>query len=171
MRTDRRTTVSAAALLACWAMFVPASWETATLHNVPIGSGRFDLRFVKDHAKLLIDATSAEPQSLCLASATSQECSATTALTHHLELDLPPFEIELPHGLPAPGARTAFSKILSQSDTGFDIEGQAGSATELNVRFVRPPARISGATLNGAKLLVHFPAGQGYRRVVVRFAW
>jgi hypothetical protein len=29
MRTDRRTTVSAA-LLACWATFVPASWETAT---------------------------------------------------------------------------------------------------------------------------------------------
>jgi hypothetical protein len=30
MRTDRRTTVSAAALLACWATFAQASWATAT---------------------------------------------------------------------------------------------------------------------------------------------
>jgi hypothetical protein len=156
---------------------LPASWETAALHNVPVGSARFDLHFLKDHGKLLVNATSAEdatsiePQPLCLASTAAQDCTATTALTHHLELDLPPFEVELPHTLPTPGARTAFAKVLSQSDAGFDIEGQAGSVTELNVRFVRPPARIAGAALKGSKLLVQFPAGEGYKRVTVRFAW
>src|SRR6202040_483122 len=102
---------------------LPAAWETAALHNVAVGGARFDMRFRKDHGKLLIDASSREPQPLCLT--TSREssgtpCAATTARTHHLELSLPAFEVDLPHALPAPGSRTAFAKILAQSENGFE---------------------------------------------------
>jgi glycogen debranching enzyme len=153
---------------------LPAAWETAALSNVAVGGARFDMRFRKDHGKLLIDASSSEPQGLCLT--TSREtsgtpCAATTARTHHLELSLPAFEVELPHTLPAPGSRTEFAKILTQSENGFEIEGLAGSVAELEVRFVRTPAQVAGAAWDGGKLLVRFPPGDGYQRTAVRFTW
>jgi hypothetical protein len=149
---------------------LPASWESATLRNVAVGDARFDLRIRKERGKLLIDATSTGAQPLCLTGG-RPDCAATTALTHHLELELPPFEVELPHALPSPGARTGFAKILSQSDAGFDIAGQGGTMVELEIRFVRAPARTTGATVNGGKLLVRFPEGEGYQRALVRFGW
>ena len=153
---------------------LPAAWENTALSNVAVGGARFDMRFRKDHGKLLIDASSSEPQPLCLTTSretSGTQCAATTARTHHLELSLPAFEVELPHGLPAPGSPTAFAKILAQSENGFEIEGLAGSVAELEVRFVRTPAQVAGATLEGGKLLVRFPPGDGYQRKAVRFTW
>jgi hypothetical protein len=130
----------------------------------------FDVMVRKEGGKLIISAESKLPQPLCLAGGAAG-CTVTTAATHRLELDLPPFEVEAPHRLPMPGAQTAFAKILAQTDAGFEMEGLAGSTTEVDVRFVRPPAQISGATLNGGKLTVRFPEGDGYQRTVVRFKW
>lgn len=148
---------------------LPAAWESAALNNVTIGGVSFDVRFRKDHGKLLIDASSSEPQALCLTA--GPDCAATTARTHHLELNLPAFEVNLPHALPPPGSPTVFAKILAQSDNAFEIEGLAGSVAELDVRFVRAPAQVMGATLDRGKLLVRFPAGEGYKRTTVRFTW
>jgi hypothetical protein len=148
---------------------LPAAWESAALSNVTIGGVSFDMRFRKDRGKLLIDASSSEPQPLCLTAGV--DCSATTARTHHLELNLPAFEVDLPHALPPPGSPTVFAKILAQSDNTFQIEGLAGSVAELDVRFVRVPAQVAGATLDRGKLLVRFPAGEGYKRTTVRFTW
>ena len=61
------------------------------------------------------------------------------------------------------------TKIVSQSDAGFDIEGPGGSEAEVDVRFVQEPRVVSGADLDHGKLRVRFPAGEGYRRVSVRF--
>jgi hypothetical protein len=134
---------------------LPPDWETASLKNVVVGQSSFDIQFRKDHGKLLIDATSPEPQALCLT--TSGDCTATSSRTHHLEINLPRFEVDIPHQLPAPGASTSFAKILSQSETGFEIEGLAGSTVEVN---------ISGSA---KKQLVRFPEGTGYLRIVVPF--
>jgi hypothetical protein len=153
---------------------LPAAWETAALSNVNVGEARFDIRFRKDHGKLLIDASSGDLQSLCLTTAretSATPCAATTARTHHVELSLPAFEVELPHALPAPGSGTGFAKILAQSENGFEIEGLGGSVAALEVRFVRPPAQVAGAALEGGKLLVRFPEGDGYQRTSVRFTW
>jgi hypothetical protein len=148
---------------------LPAAWETATLRNVAVGGTVFDLRFRKHHGKLLIDASSAEPQLLCLAAGV--DCEATTARMHHLELNLPAFEIDLPQVLPPVGSPTVFAKIVAQSENGLEIEGVAGSVAELNVRFARPPSQISGAILDHEKLTVRFPAGEGYQRIAVRFTY
>jgi hypothetical protein len=148
---------------------LPAGWETAALQNVSVGAAGFDLRFRKVNGKLLIDASSAEPQPLCLTA--GEDCAATTALTHHLELNLPAFEVNLPHALPPLGSPTVQAKILAQSENGFEIEGLAGSVVELDIRFVRPPLQVSGATLDRGKLTVRFPAGDGYQRSAVRFTY
>ena len=148
---------------------LPAAWETAALHNVSVGAASFDLRFRKVNGKLLIDASSAEPRPLCLTA--GEDCAAITALTHHLELNLPAFEVNLPHALPPPGSPTVQAKILAQSDNGFEIEGLAGSVVELDIRFVRSPVQVLGATLDRGKLTVRFPAGDGYQRSAVRFTY
>jgi hypothetical protein len=148
---------------------LPATWDSAALRNVAMGASRFDLTFRKEGGKLLIDASSEAPQLLCLTS--DPECVATTGLTHNLEIALPAFEVELPHGLPSPGSSTAFARIVSQSEAGFEIEGLGGSLAEVDVRFGRAPRQIAGATLNGAKLSVRLPPGDGYRRATVSFTF
>jgi hypothetical protein len=150
---------------------LPAAWETATLRNVPIGgTQRADLHFHKQGGKLLIEATTSTAQPLCLTNGTG-ECPTTTAAVHRLELNLPPFEVNLPPTLPTPGARTASPKIVLQSDFGFEIEGNGGSSVALDVRFAHAPTRIDGATLANGKLTVHFPPGSGYQPAAVRFHW
>jgi len=128
---------------------LPASWESATLHNMPM-AGRFsDVHFKKDGAKLIVESSGAP----------------------RVELPLPPFEVNVPAALPAPGAPTSFPKILTQSENSFDIEGIGGTTAELDVRFIKAPIQINGATLAGRKLMVHFPPGEGYRRTSVKFTW
>ena len=148
---------------------LPAAWETAALQNVPVGAAMFDLQFRKHGDKLLMEASSIDPQPLCLTA--GADCVPTTARTHQLELNLPAFEVDPPHALPPVGSPTVFAKILSKSENGFEIEGLAGSAVALNVRFVRPPVQISGASLEDGVLIVRFPAGEGYRRASVRFTY
>src|ERR1700676_2495345 len=148
---------------------LPAAWETAALRNVSVGAASFDIQFRKHKAQLLIDAASPEPQPLCLTAA--GDCTPTMARSHHLELDLPAFEVDLPHVLPPQGSPTVFAKILAQSENGLEIEGLAGSPVERDIRFIRPPLQIAGATLEHGKLLVQFPAGEGYQRKTVRFTY
>jgi hypothetical protein len=148
---------------------LPAAWETAALSNVAVAAASFDIQFRKSKDKLLIDASSADPQPLCLTA--GADCTPATSRTHHLELNLPAFEIDLPHALPPPGSPTSFAKILSKSETGFEIEGLAGSSVELDIRFVRPPIQVMGAALERGKLIVRFPVGEGYQRMAVRFAY
>jgi hypothetical protein len=148
---------------------LPAAWETATLKSVALGDQLVDLSFGKNEGKLTVEATSKVPQLLCLTATT--DCTPTTGLTHRLELNLPNFEVEVPHKLPEPGAPTAFPKILSQSARGFEIEGLGGTAAHLEVRFSRQPRQIQGASLDDRMLTVQFPPGEGYQRASVQFTW
>ncbi len=138
---------------------LPASWESATLHHV---MGVWDLTFQKKGRRLEIDAASESHEPICLT--TGPDCAAPT---RHIEMELPPFEVDAPHELPAPGAETSQAKILSQSANGFEIEGLGGSTAALDVRFGRAPGRITGASLKDGKLIVHFPPGNGYVRMKV----
>ena len=148
---------------------LPASWEYANLNNVTVGAASFDIQFRKEGGKLLVTVRSAAPQPLCVTA--GENCTATTASAHHLELDLPAFEVDPPQRLPPAGSATALPKILSKSDDGFEIEGLAGSSVALFVRFVRPPVQVSGASFDHALLLVGFPPGEGYQRTTVRFTF
>jgi hypothetical protein len=124
------------------------------------GSATFDLQFRKQGDRLLIQASSLDPQPLCL-----------TAGVDCVELSLPPFQVDTLQALPPAGSPTVQAKILSASENGFEIEGLAGSTVALNARFVRTPVQVSRASFEKAILTVRFPAGEGYQRTTVRFTY
>ncbi|MDQ6664047.1 MAG: glycogen debranching protein, partial [Acidobacteriota bacterium] len=110
---------------------IPASWDSANLRNVRVGEDRFDLKLRRSSGKLIIEATSPEPQNLCL----NTETACTSARSHRAELRLPAIEIELPHSLPSPGGPTRQSKVLSQVEregsATFELEGQGSETVEV----------------------------------------
>ncbi|MES1262450.1 MAG: glycogen debranching protein, partial [Acidobacteriota bacterium] len=148
---------------------LPAAWQSAALHHVAVGGTDFDLTFRKENGTLAVEASSPEPQLLCLTG--DAACGATSARTHRLELKLPAFAVNLPYVPPPAGSPSVSAKILAQSENGFEIEGLASSVARVDVRFTRAPAEITGAALDRGQLIVRFPAGTSWQRTTVHFIW
>jgi glycogen debranching enzyme len=157
---------------------LPAEWDSAHLHNVPLGDSRIDLDFARQGGQLVIKARSAAPEALCLVSQAAQRdqaCSGPAAITHQLTLPLPAVEVGVPHDLPLPGARTAQLKVVGEQREAnryqLELEAPGGSECGLPVRLNRPGVQVSGAELAGSNLQVRFPAGDGYQHASVTFTW
>ena len=156
---------------------LPAAWDTAHLHNVPLGDARIDLDFARQGGQLVIRARSASPE-VCLVPQTAprdHNCDATGAGAHELTLPLPAVEVGVPGALPLPGSRTVQLKAVGeQRDANryaLELEAPGGSEVGLPVRFNRTGVRVTGAEVAGSSLRVRFPAGDGYQRVSVVFTW
>ncbi|MES1260127.1 MAG: glycogen debranching protein, partial [Acidobacteriota bacterium] len=91
---------------------LPAAWQSAALHHVAVGGTDFDLTFRKENGTLAVEASSPEPQLLCLTGGAA--CVATSARTHRLELKLPAFAVNLPYVPPPAGSPSVSAKILAQ---------------------------------------------------------
>jgi hypothetical protein len=157
---------------------LPAAWPGARLHNVPLGDLRLDVEFIRNGGRLTVRARSASPQVFCVmpqAAPRDSTCTEQPATMHETALPLPAVEIDIPHDLPAPGARTAQIKAVGERESAnrYEIEFEApgGSEIELPVRLNRANVRASGAELNGSRLRLRFPAGEGYRRLAVSLTW
>jgi hypothetical protein len=156
---------------------LPAGWDRAQLHNVPLGNSRIDLEFTRQKDRLLVHARSAGPEGFCLISQTAprdQPCR-TSAVSQELALPLPAVELGIPAQLPLPGARTAQLKVVGERRAAnrfeVDFEAPASSEYDLPVRINQPNMQSKGAELAGSKVRLRFPAGQGYQRVSVIFSW
>ena len=153
---------------------LPASWNSAKLHHVPLGNSRIDLDFKREGDRLVIQARSDPPLVLCLVPQTAAREDCHTP-RHELRLELPPVEIDIPHGLPQPGSRTQQLKVLAEERSAnrltITMEAPGGSAYDLPLRINRPGLHVSGAEIAGDKLRVRFPAGSGYQREVVTLTW
>lgn len=157
---------------------LPATWDTARLRHVPLGNDPVGLEFTRESGQLVVRARSANPVVLCLAGPESPRdrgCSTPAATEHELALPLPAVELEMPHGLPLPGATTAQLKAVSERHgTGryeVDFAAPADSQVGLAVRFNRAGIGIDGGELSGNRLRIHFPQGSGYTQRTVRFTW
>ncbi|MBZ5624268.1 MAG: glycogen debranching protein, partial [Acidobacteriia bacterium] len=157
---------------------LPVTWDTAHLHNVPLGDSRVDLDFARQGGRLIIRARSASPEVFCLVSQTArrdQGCSGPPASTHELALPLPAVETGIPREMPPPGSRTVQLKVVGEQREAnryeLTLEAPGGSEYDLPVRLNRPGVRVSGAELAGSNLRVRFPAGDGYQPVSVAFTW
>jgi Mannosylglycerate hydrolase MGH1-like glycoside hydrolase domain len=130
---------------------LPADWDHATLHNVPLGSERVgvDYRRTGDHLNVQVTG---EP-------------------ARSIELD--PVEIAVPTELPGPGSETRQLKVLDQTfsphEATFTFAGWGGTAYDLKVRLNRPRPAAQGGKLSAAKLHVQIPAGAGYQIQTVKF--
>jgi len=102
-------------------------------------------------------------------------CAATASTAHELSIDLPPVELDIPHGLPPAGSGTTGLKVTAESFAPdrvvFEFEATAGSTAELPLRTHRNGVRVSGGEVVGERLVVRFPAGSGRQNVTVSFTW
>jgi len=157
---------------------LPATWDYARLHNVPLGASRMDLDFTRRDGSLIVTARSTSPGEFCLELQTAPRdrgCSASPGGAHELTLPLPPVEVAIPHQAPIAGSPTvqlkAVSERLEASRYELILEARGGSEYDLPVRLNHAAVGVTGAELSGSKVHVRFPAGDGYRRVEVAFTW
>jgi len=156
------------------APYLPATWDSAKLHHVPLGDSRVDLDFKREGDHLLIQARSEKPMLLCLVPQAAAREDCLTARPE-LRLELPPVEIGIPHGLPEPGSRTDQLKVLDEqfapNRLTLTLEAPGGSVHDLPLRINRPGLKLSGAELAGDKLRVRFRQGTGYQQEVIMLTW
>jgi glycogen debranching enzyme len=157
---------------------LPAEWDHAALHNVPLGNQRLDLEFTRQRDHLLVRGRSSKPEIFCLVSQSApagQPCHAPASTTQELMLPLSPVEVGIPNQLPLPGARTSQLKVVGERHTpnefDLDFEALGGSEYDLPVRITKPNVQVKGAELTGSALRLHFPAGAGYQPLAVSFSW
>jgi len=157
---------------------LPAEWNEARLHNVPLGGLRLDLEMTREPSGLRMRERSPDAQTVCLVAQSAprdQDCTAAPAREHEILLPLPGVEVGLPHRLPLPGSRTTQLKVIgerrSEGRYELDLEAPPDALYELPVRLNRPGVRVEGAELRGTRLRVQFPGGSGYQRRTVAFRW
>jgi glycogen debranching enzyme len=144
---------------------LPAQWDHATLRNLHLGGQVFDLSFRRSGTELVVSATA--QVSLCVDS----NCSKG-----EVRIQLPAVEIDVPHGLPSPGSRTAQLKVIAQELTAnrftLEFEAPANTVQEVDVRFNRTGVKVTGGDLNGSRLRIQFPLDAGrYGTRTVTFTW
>ncbi len=150
---------------------LPAGWDRARLHNVPLGAARIDLEFIREGEHLRIRGRSSSP--VCLM---PREAPPGTPCRDELVLPLPAVEIGIPAELPLPGSSTDQLKVVGESRVAanhleVDFEAPGDSEFQLPVRLNRPKVQVAGAEISAGKLRLRFPPGTGYERRSVTFTW
>lgn len=161
---------------------LPADWDSAEVRRLHVGSSVCSVRFARRGQKLLATLTMLSGPPVHLA--TSAPGARVVAGGASIELPLSPVEVAIPRALPPPGARTAQVKVLGEAWTPhsltLDLEGEAGTFTTMELRRngLTGAIQAEGAELGQAEsahglqsVKVEFPAGSGYQRKTVRFAW
>jgi hypothetical protein len=180
---------------------LPATWQGATLHHVPVTGGTGEISFHREGATLVVTLSNA-PGGVGLRSKSS---TSQTGGVPELRLPLAGVEVGIPAELPLPGASTSQMKVIgerhSDHSVELDLEAQGGSAVDLPLRLngiqnkqvtieggeLRPtvwaaiaPRALQwwaegGSMVSGTNsirsLHVLFPAGSGYQRQAVRITW
>jgi hypothetical protein len=180
---------------------LPATWQGATLHHVPVAGGSGDISFHRQGATLVVQLSNA-PAGVALR---AKSATGQTGVTAELRLPLDAVEVGIPAELPLPGAATSQIKVLAERHANgsleLDLEAQGGSVYELPVRLngiadkqvsvhggeLKPgvwaaiaPRTLKwwaegGSMVSGTDMMkllsVKFPDGSGYQRQTVRLKW
>jgi glycogen debranching enzyme len=156
---------------------LPADWQNATVHNVPFGNQRLDLKFTRTASELVVEALHA-PTGMVLASQTP----GARVQTNTLLMPLPPVEVAMKSELPEFGAETRQLKVLDQKMSArsctLTLSGIGGATYELLLRenVANLNVQADGAILGAPKsrvrpVSVEFPAASGYETKTVTFSW
>lgn len=148
---------------------LPASWDHASLHNVPLGKARVELTMSREGGKLIVRGRAAAGEAVCLATHGNGACSPELALA------LPAVEVELGHALPDPGSATTQLKAIGEQwgahELVLTLAAAGGTSHDLFLRRNAGAVRVSGAELLPNHIRVRFRQGSGYQTQVVRFTW
>jgi hypothetical protein len=164
---------------------LPASWDHASLHNVPYGDARLDVTLRREGQNLTAEVTSPQPLKLCLQrSFSNTPCSSTESTVHRLQIPLPAVEVGLDPSTPQPGDRTQQVKFIHQSYSGHSLqlklEVMAGTTGHIYVRTnllshnSKSDLKIEGGERDPKdpqQILVHGGTGTGYSEKTVSIRW
>jgi hypothetical protein len=152
---------------------LPASWNSAELQNVPLGTAAIELKMERRAGKLAVLAVSKTPVLFCLE--TDAPCVPKVGITQQTEVSLPAVELEFKNELPPLGSATRQCKVVSQEAQGgsltFAVECLGGEVASAFVRFNRSGIHVSGATVTADHLTLRFPASKDYVHQTIRFSW
>ncbi len=156
---------------------LPAQWDGARLHHVPMGAGTLDLQVTREGTTLVVRATGPAAQQVVLAS----RAPGAKLAGGLLRIPLPAVEVGFEHALPQPGATTQQIKVINQQPSAnsltVTLAAQAGSHQTMMLRVNDPHARLK---LDGAPqesnhalqtLQIDFGPGQGYVEKTIKLTW
>jgi hypothetical protein len=180
---------------------LPATWQGATLHHVPMWGGTGDISFHREGAVLVERLSDSPPE----AQLRPKLSSGQNQRQLEMRLPLPAVEVGIPAELPLPGSATSQLKVIDEirlnRSLTLDLEAQGGSLYQLPLRFNGIPVKqvlVDGAEIregdwtsiarrtsnwraegassvsstNTARVLsIKFPAGAGYQRLTVQLTW
>jgi hypothetical protein len=149
---------------------LPADWDRARLRNVPVGSAKIDVEYVRSGTQLTVRATGGDAEGVCLTSQLTPQGSCAQTLT----LTLDPIELAIPATLPEEGSATSQLKVLNEQfqekQAIVTFAAPAGSTFDLPVRLNRPHVTVTGGEIRGTKLHIEFGAPAARGKTVV-FTW
>jgi hypothetical protein len=156
---------------------LPASWNEAEVHHVPLGSAVVDLVMRRVGVKLEVRSTGGGKT---FRLATRRSGSNTEGGI--LQIPLPAVEAGIPHGLPDPGSTTSQMKVLDQQTSAHSLTLRLAAPADsrqillLRVNDPRITVRSNDITLPDShdplrQLQVIFPQGAGYVEKTVVFSW
>ncbi len=160
---------------------LPAQWEEASLHHVPVGEHLFDVHIKRVQRRLEIDVSSAQPEVLCLTqTSATTPCKSPAELHHHTKLLLPEVEVMVESKAAAEGDRTSSLKVLDQKRGDHSLtlllEAPGGTTQHLHLRRNEPTVHFVTATgggLQGEELSIPFvpSSGENYQTATVKLRW
>jgi hypothetical protein len=155
---------------------LPATWDHARVRNVHLGKQTVDVEFTRDRGVLHVRATSAQPEVLCLSQVRSrQSCSEPASKGHELTLPLPAVEFALPDQAVRQGDSTHTIKvrdeIYSDRSASLKLAAPGDTQAELFVRTNRPNVSCDQHLIQGGRIALRFPQGNGYQELTVNCRW
>ncbi len=153
---------------------LPATWDSATVHNVRVGDALYTVRLQRTGGKMAVTATGTAPSVLCLKaeaeiSSIAADCTEKLTELHTLTLPLAAVELELHPGLATQfGDGTHQPRVIDEHYDGrsltLTVEALAGTTVTFDLRVNgKAEASATNATIANGKLTVTMPpsaAGQ-----------
>lgn len=154
---------------------LPASWNGAKLHNVPLGSATVDLEFRRVGESMIVEGRSNGDALFCLQPHGSKAAACRPGANQTLRVKVAAVELTLPSALPEQGSRTTQLKVLNESyaegRATFELEGPGGQIYNIPLRTARQHVTAEGALLSNGSLQIQMPPGTGYQKQSVILSW
>jgi glycogen debranching enzyme len=157
---------------------LPADWNEAELHHVPLGNTFVDLAMRRVGTTLEVSPTGPGAATLHLESGAPGSKMAAGVL----RIPLAKVEVGIPHGLPEPGSTTRQLKVLDQraSERSLMLRLAAPANSQqtlfLRINDIKANVRSNDLDIPAShealrRIQISFPQGTGYVEKVVTLGW